>query len=71
MKYPCLYYKDENGKIVLDKSSEHPDIHYLGFFDDDLKNVSGNWEMVVYEEKYSDGYLEEILNGQFEMRKTN
>ena len=71
MKYPCLYFKDERGEIILDQSSEHPDIHYLGFFDYKKLIVHGNWEMIVYEEKYSDGYLEEILNGEFEMRKIN
>ncbi|WP_298346695.1 hypothetical protein [uncultured Algibacter sp.] len=71
MKYPCYYFKDQNGKIILDHSAEHPDIHYLGFLDDEKDKVSGNWEMTVYEEKYSDGYLEEIINGEFEMQKTN
>ena len=70
VKYPCLYYKDQKGNIILDESSEHPDIHYLGFFDDENNIVNGNWEMTVYEEKYADGYLEEILNGEFQMRKT-
>jgi len=71
MKYPCAYSKGENGEIVLDKSSKHPEIHYLGFFNEDKASVNGNWEMTIYEEKYSDGYLEEILNGEFEMRKMN
>lgn len=71
MKYPCLYYKDNTGKIIIDRSSEHPDIHYLGFFEENKSSVVGNWEMTIYEEKHVDGYLEEILNGEFEMRKLN
>ncbi|MDG5493014.1 hypothetical protein [Psychroserpens sp. SPM9] len=71
MKYPCYYYKDEKGNIILDPSSEHPDIHYLGFLDENKKYVNGNWEMTVYEEKYADGYLEDIINGEFEMWKVN
>lgn len=67
LNYPCSYYKDENGKIVLDRNSKHPDIQYLGFFDEDKKSISGTWEMTVYEEKYLDDYLEEIANGEFEM----
>ena len=58
MKYPCAYFKDENRKIVLNRSSDHPDIHYLGFLDDN--KTSANWEMTVYEEKYLDDYLEEV-----------
>ena len=68
MKYPCYYYKDDNSKIVLDLKSEHPDIHYLGFFNDKKDSVSGNWEMTIYQEKHLDGYLEETLSGSFEMR---
>ncbi|MFT5846660.1 MAG: hypothetical protein ACJARX_001470 [Psychroserpens sp.] len=71
MKYPCVYCKDDFGNIISDKSSEHPDIHYLGCFDSDKKTISGNWEMTVYEEKYVGGYLEELLNGTFEMRRIN
>lgn len=71
LKYPCSYFKDDFGNIILDKSSQHPDIHYLGYFDNDKKAVSGNWEMTIYEEKYGDDYLQEILNGAFEMRRMN
>tara|TARA_R100000935_G_scaffold21876_6_gene40575 strand:- start:1004 stop:1438 length:435 start_codon:yes stop_codon:yes gene_type:complete len=71
VKYPCAYFKDEDGKIVIDKSLEHPDIHYLGIFDDNKKNVDGNWEMTIYEEKYGDDYLSEILNGEFQMKRMN
>ena len=73
LKYPCSYFKDENGKIVLDENSEHPDIHYLGYFDEDKKSVSGTWEMTIYSEPYYDGinegFLDEILNGTFEIRR--
>ena len=69
VKYPCNYYKDETGAIAINQSAEHPDIHYLGFFDEDKKKVVGNWEMTIFEEKYGDDYLEELLRGEFEMRK--
>lgn len=69
MKYPCAYYKDDLGNIKLNKSYQHPDIHYLGFFDDDKQSVKGNWEMTVNEERYGDGFLEDLFNGEFEMRK--
>ena len=68
MKYPCTYFKDDKGEIILDPSTEHPDIHYLGFFEDDKTYARGNWEMTIHEEKYGDGYLDEIVNGEFEMR---
>ncbi|WP_298755017.1 hypothetical protein [uncultured Psychroserpens sp.] len=71
MKYPCAYFKDNHGKMILDHSTKHPDIHYLGFFDDTKTQITGNWEMTVYEERYGYDYLEDVLNGDFEMRRTN
>lgn len=69
LNYPYSYYKDENGKFSFDKKAKHPEIRYLGFFDEDSKSYTGMWEMTVYEEKYLNDYLEEIANGAFEMRR--
>lgn len=69
--YPCYYYKDDHGQIVLDRESKHPEIHYLGFWDGDKNSVYGTWEMILYEEKYGDGYLEEVATGTFEMRRVH
>jgi len=67
--YPCLYYKDEDGKIMLDRELKHPEIHYLGYFNENKRNISGTWEMVVYERKHLDYYLEEVISGEFEMKR--
>ena len=69
INYPCLYYKDENGKIVLDKKTKHPEIRYLGYYDEDYKVISGTWEMTLYEEKNLEDYLEAFAEGQFQMRR--
>lgn len=69
LNYPCYYYKNDDGKIVTDESLKHPDIHYLGFFDEDKNSVSGTWEMITYEERHGDYFLEETANGTFEMRR--
>lgn len=71
LNYPCSYYKNDDGKIVLDEENKHPEIHYLGFWEEDKNSVSGNWEMKMYEEKYGDDYLEELATGEFEMRRVN
>lgn len=71
LNYPCYYYRDENGLIVLDKDFNHPEIHYLGFWEEDKKNVSGIWEMKIYEEEIVDGYLEALATGEFEMQRMN
>ena len=71
LNYPCCYYKDDDGKIVIDEENKHPEIHYLGFWEEDKNGVSGTWEMKMYEEKYGDDYLEELATGEFEMRRVN
>lgn len=66
--YPYYYYKDEDGNIIVDKDLEHPNIEYLGFYDQTEKKYSGTWEMIVSEEKISeDDYREEVLSGEFEI----
>lgn len=69
LDYPCLYYKDDHGQLVLDRESKHPEIHYLGFWDGDKHYVSGTWEMKIYEEKYGNDYIEELATGIFEMHR--
>ena len=68
INYPCYYYKDEDGTIKLDKNSQHPNIEYLGFYDQIEKKYSGTWEMIISEEIISeDVYMEEVANGEFEI----
>ena len=68
VNYPYSYFKDENGEILVDKSLKHPNIDYLGYYDELEKKYSGTWEMVIYEEKITeDEYIEEVLNGEFEI----
>lgn len=69
LNYPCAYFKDEDGKIFLDKKVKHPEIRYFGILNEDNKGYTGMWEMTVYVEKYFDDYLEEVANGAFEMRR--
>lgn len=66
--YPYYYYKDEDGNIIVDKDLEHPNIEYLGFYDQTEKKYAGTWEMIVSEEKISeDDYREEVVSGEFEI----
>ncbi|WP_433830760.1 hypothetical protein [Flavobacterium anhuiense] len=68
INYPCYYYKDEDGTIKLDKNLQHPNIEYLGFYDQIEKKYSGTWEMIISEEIISaDVYMEEVANGEFEI----
>ncbi|WP_426486243.1 hypothetical protein [Flavobacterium sp. 2] len=68
VNYPYYYYKDENGKILVDKNLSHPNIEYLGFYDEIEKKFSGTWEMVIYEQKITEEeYIEEVASGGFEI----
>ena len=69
LNYPYAYFKDNDGEIFVDKNSKHPEIRYFGIFDEIEKCYYGEWEMTVYEEKFGDDYLEEVLNGNFQMRR--
>lgn len=68
VNYPYYYYKDENDKILVDKNLSHPNIEYLGFYDEIEKKFSGTWEMIISEEKITeDEYAEEVASGGFEI----
>ncbi|HRE76979.1 MAG TPA: hypothetical protein PLL09_04050 [Flavobacterium sp.] len=68
VNYPYFYFKDENGQILVDKNIKHPNIEYLGFYDEMEKKFSGTWEMIIYEEKITENeYIEEVANGEFEI----
>ena len=69
LKYPHSYYRDDQGNICVEEEYEHPDIQYLGFYDEDLKCYAGNWEMVVGQVAFGSSFLEDFLNGSFEMRR--
>ena len=69
LKYPHSYYRDDQGNICTEEEYEHPDIQYLGFYDEDLKCYAGNWEMVVDQVAFGSSFLEEVANGSFEMRR--
>ena len=71
LNYPCLYYKDDNRQLVLDRESKHPEIHYLGFWDGDKNNILDTWEMIIHEGKFGDDYIEEFATGTFEMRRVS
>ncbi|WP_298539514.1 hypothetical protein [uncultured Aquimarina sp.] len=69
LKYPYSYYRDDDGTLVVEKGYEHPDIQYIGFYDEDLKEYKGNWEIVVDQETYGTDNLLEVVNGGFQLRR--
>jgi hypothetical protein len=68
-QYPCLFYKDEAGNIILDKSKKHPPISYSGQFDKLLNRFEGEFELVMDSIRLTGGYLEWELTGTWMMRR--
>ena len=46
-QYPALILIDNNGKRAVDENSTHPEIEYTGYYDEQLKSFSGDWEMIT------------------------
>ncbi|MDP5200891.1 hypothetical protein [Flavobacterium sp. DG2-3] len=68
VNYPYHYYKDENDEILVDKNLSHPNIEYLGFYDQAEKKFFGTWEMIISTEKITEEeYIEEVASGGFEI----
>lgn len=42
-QYPALFLRNDHDEIIIDKSKEHPEIHYHGHISDN--SMEGNWDM--------------------------
>lgn len=42
-KYPALFLRNDLNEIIIDKSKEHPEIHYHGVISDN--SMEGEWDM--------------------------
>ncbi len=70
LKYPCLYFINEQGEITLDRSKKHPIVTYYG----KLKTrdcYSGHWEIETIIESNSESDLIEIQKGPWLLKKVS
>ncbi len=66
--YPCLYYKNEQQIMVVDKTKNHPSVNYRLDYSEKEQKWIGKWEMVVDEMILGDyDHLEEVYDGYCEM----
>ncbi len=42
-QYPALFLRNEDGEIIIDKTKEHPEIHYHGVISEN--SMEGEWDM--------------------------
>jgi hypothetical protein len=68
-KYPCMFFFDEEGKVVIDITKEQPEISYSGKFDKAENGFSGEFEMVVDSFSYGYGWLESSLKGTWNIKR--
>jgi hypothetical protein len=69
-QYPFLYYPDEKGKLIIDRSRKHPEISYTGEFDNIQNCYSGEFILIEDSIPLADGgYLELELSGTWTMKK--
>jgi hypothetical protein len=69
LKYPSYYFRNDHGKIEIDKNNIHPYIHYYGTFNQTKKMMHGTWEITLPYEEYMDGDVVEIINREFQMTR--
>lgn len=68
-KYPCLFFFDEDGQVVIDVTKEQPEIFYSGEFDETENGFSGDFEMVVDSFSFGEGWLESSLTGTWTIKR--
>lgn len=61
--YPCCYDTDENGKKFIDESIKGHEVVHDGYFDPLVDKWTGDWEIVIDEQKDSSGMREQIYVG--------
>lgn len=69
--YPYFFGTDDDDNIVVDKQLKGHFVEYEGRFDEEKGCWSGNWEIVVYEERdpsIPDAYYTEYILGPWTMR---
>lgn len=69
-KYPCKYESDENSQVVIDIDKPGHEVIYDGYWNEELKNWTGEWEIEGEIELF---HLNEIKAsvyiGRFEMKE--
>ena len=68
-KYPCLFFFDEDGQVVIDVTKDQPEIFYSGEFDETENGFSGDFEMVVDSFSFCEGWLESSLTGTWTIKR--
>jgi len=67
--YPFLFYYNEDGEFIIDKTKQHPEIIYTGNYNAELCLYIGNFEMVVESTPKGYGWQESKLTGTWSMER--
>lgn len=68
VNYPCLFDLDENNQVVIDLEQTGHSVQFNGYWMDDQKMWTGEWEITGdIEFKGEDYYEQEYYGGSFEL----
>ncbi len=68
-QYPFLYYVDEQRQVIVDRTKMHPEINYIGTYNEDTRIFSGEWEIITDIIQVGDFFLDESLTGTWQMER--
>ena len=69
-KYPCKYESNENLEVVIDKDKPGHEVIYDGYWNEELENWSGEWEIEGDIELFHINQIKtSVYIGRFEMKE--
>lgn len=66
-QYPALFLRNEQGETIIDKTKEHPEIHYHGVISDD--SMEGEWDMEAGVLFKVGQFHSQLISGKWKMDK--
>lgn len=66
-QYPSLFLRNDKSEIIIDKSKEHPEIHYHGEISGD--SMEGSWDMEAGVLFKVGEYHAQIISGKWKANK--
>lgn len=68
--YPYFWTYDDQGNIIMDKEKKGHEVVYEGYFDEGTGSWSGQWEVLMSEEKtYPGQYKQQFIIGPWDMKR--
>lgn len=66
-QYPALFLRNDVGEIIIDKTKEHPEIHYHGVISEN--SMEGEWDMEAGVLFKVGEFHSQLISGKWKMEK--